>query len=257
MLAIQAFRPGADVSSAFHGGQLLQTEVRRQLNLYHKELLAATRKRRSSIAVAANLDSGGIDRKVAAGRLPKSLSLITDMRAELWDQVFQPLWSRVLEPWLHSVKREGALQSYLETRSFDGFAAFAEKQGFTNQDLQNLRILLQLELSFLRSQVWLVCLVSEFKLIEHEVLKLYEFRTLRTFKTAGKAAPGSLPAATRWPLSEKQSALVHTLVHVAGDSNRMLPRLTQQAAAKTFERLGYNWCGVPRLGPHAMRTYHC
>jgi hypothetical protein len=43
MLAIQAFRPGADVSSAFHGGQLLQTEVRRQLNLYHKELLAATR----------------------------------------------------------------------------------------------------------------------------------------------------------------------------------------------------------------------
>jgi hypothetical protein len=87
LLAIQAFRPGADVSSAFQGGQLLQTEVRtsRQLNLYHKELLAATHKRGSSIAVAANLDSGGIDRKVAAGRLPQPLSLITDMRGQLWD----------------------------------------------------------------------------------------------------------------------------------------------------------------------------
>jgi hypothetical protein len=173
--------------------------------------------------------------------------------------VFHPVWDSLIEPWLLSVKRESTLQSYLDTRSFDGFTAFAEKQGFTNQDLQNLRVLLQLELSFLRSQVWLDTgsLVSEFKLIEHEGLKLYEFRTSRAFKTAGKDAPGSLPAATRWPLSEKQSALVHTLLHVAGDGTRMLPRLTQQAAANTFARLGYNWCGVPRLGPHAMRTHHC
>jgi len=26
--------------------------------------------------------------------------------------------------------------------------------------------------------------------------------------------------------------------------------------AKRLSRLGWNWCGIPRLGPHALRTYH-
>jgi hypothetical protein len=117
--------------------------------------------------------------------------------------------------------------------------------------------LLQLDLSFLRSQVWLGSALSEFKLILHDGRQLYEFRTSRSFKTAGKAGAASLPAATRWPLSERQSAVVHTLLQLAPGSGRLFPKLTQQAAAKTFARLGWNWCGVPRLGPHAMRTYHC
>eukprot|EP00953_Heterococcus_sp_UTEX-ZZ885_P011628 6727-Heterococcus_DN1.PRE.1 len=207
VLAIQAFRPGAIINSNADKGRLLQAEVRRQLALYHKELLAATRKRRSSIAVTANLDSGGIDRKVAGGRLPENLSLITEMIANLWQQVFQPVWLKVIAPWLVSNKRGTNVQSYLATRSFDGFADFAQKQGFTKQDTNNLRNLLQLELCFLRSQVWIGSLVSEFKLIEDQGSPLYEFRTSRSFKTAGKASPGSLPAATRWPLSQRQSAV--------------------------------------------------
>jgi hypothetical protein len=257
MLAIKAFRPGADISSAADKGRLLQAEVRRQLALYHKELLAVSRRRISTIAVNANLDAGGLDRKVAGGRLPEDLSLITEMLAQLWLQAFQPVWSKVIDPWLQLQKTESTLQAYLATESADSFAEFADKQGLTQQDICHLRVLLQLELSFLRSQVWLGCTVSEFKLIEHDSRKLYEFRTSRSFKTCGKAGAGSLPAATRWPLSEKQSAVVHTLLHGARGGERLFPKLTQQAVFKTFSRLGWNWCGVPKLGPHAMRTYHC
>jgi flagellar motor protein MotB len=109
--------------------------------------------------------------------------------------------------------------------------------------------------------VWLGSLVSEFKVVEHQDRRLYEFRVRRSFKTAGKAAPGSLPAATRWPLSQKASVLVHTLLHLTSRSDRLFPgrslRAVSDAAAKTFARLGWNWCGIPRLGPHAMRTYRC
>jgi hypothetical protein len=73
MLAIQAFRPGADINSAADKGRLLQAEVRRQLCLYHKELLSVSRKRTNTIAVKATLDAGGLDRKVAGGRLPADL----------------------------------------------------------------------------------------------------------------------------------------------------------------------------------------
>jgi hypothetical protein len=51
MLAIKAFRPGADITSAADKGRLLQAEVRRQLALYHKELLAVSRRRINTIAV--------------------------------------------------------------------------------------------------------------------------------------------------------------------------------------------------------------
>jgi hypothetical protein len=261
VLAIQAFRPGASVSTAADKGRLLQAEVRRQLNLYHKELLAVSRTRRNTMAVAANLDSGGLDVKQAQGRLPENLSLVTSMVAKLWEQVYQPLWAKVIEPWLQMQTLESTPQAYLKIKNFDGFAAFAKQQGLTHEDIVNLRTLLQLDLSFLRSQVWLGSVVLEFKLIEHEGLKLYEFRTSRAFKTAGKAAPGSLPAASRWPLSEKASTLVHTLLHLTSGSDRLCPgrslRAVSEAAAKTFARLGWNWCGIPRLGPHAMRTYRC
>jgi hypothetical protein len=138
--------------------------------------------------------------------------------------------------WLQMQKLESTPQAYLKIKNFDWFAAFAKQQGLTHEDIVNLRTLLQLDLSFLRSQVWLGSLVLDFKLIEHEGLKLYEFRTFRAFKTAGKAAPGSLPAATRWPLSEKVSVLVHTLLHLTIGTERMFParslRAVSEAAAK-------------------------
>jgi hypothetical protein len=194
---------------------------------------------------------------VAGGRLPEDLSSITEMLAQLWQQLFQPVWSLVIDPWLQLQRTESTLQAYLTTETAASSAEFADKQGLMQQDICHLRVLLQLELPFLRSQVWLGCAVSEFKLMEHDGRKLYEFRTSRSFKTCGKAGAGSLPAATRWPLSEKQSAVVQTLLHGARGGERLFPKLTQQAAFKTFSRLGWNWCGVPKLGPHAMRTYHC
>ena len=213
------------------------------------------------MAVAANLDSAGLDVKQAQGRLPKDLTLITAMVARLWKQVFEPVWTGVVEPWLQAQKKESSIQSYLSCENFDGFTQFAEEQGLTQQDMKNLRTLLQLDLSFLRSQVWLSSLVSEIHLTEYEGGKLYEFRTSRSFKTAGKPAPESLPAATRWPLSVKTSALVHTLLNLTSASNYVFPgtsrRAVSQAASKVFAQLGFNWCGIPRLGPHALRTYDC
>jgi hypothetical protein len=259
--AIQAFRPGASISAIRDRGQLLRAEVRRQLSLYHKEMLAVSRRRRNTMAADANLDSAGLDVKQAQGRLPKDLTLLTAMMTRLWNQVFEPVWTGVIEPWLQAQKKESSVQSYLLCENFEGFTHFAEDQGLTKQDVKNLRALLQLELSFLRSQVWGSSLVSEFHLTEHEGCKLYEFRTSRSFKTAGKPAPGSLPAATRWPLSIKTSALVHILLHLTSASNYVFPgtsrRAVSQAASKTFAQLGYNWCGIPRLGAHAFRTYQC
>eukprot|EP00953_Heterococcus_sp_UTEX-ZZ885_P011049 6415-Heterococcus_DN1.PRE.1 len=193
------------------------------------------------MSVAANLDSGGLDVKQSQGRLPEKLALVTQMLAQVWEQVYAPVWSQVIEAWLQRQELESTVQSYHDNKDLVGFTEFAEKQGLTQHDIDNLRTLLQLELSFLGSQG----------------RKLYEFRTSRSFKSAGKAAAGSLPAASRWPLSERQSALVHTLLQFSDESHRIFPGLLQQALLKTFSRLGWNWCGVPRLGPHTMRTYHC
>jgi hypothetical protein len=257
-VAIEAFRPDANIESAAEKGRLLQAEVRRQLALYHQELVQVSRTHRNTMSVAANLDSGGLDVKQAQGRLPEKLALITHMIAQLWEQVYAPVWSQVIEPWLQRRELESTVQSYLGTKDLEGFTEFAEKQGLTQHDIDDLRTLLQLELSFLRSQVWVSSLVAEFKVIDDQGgRKLYEFRTSRSFKTADKAAVGSLPAASRWPLSERQSALVHTLLRFSGGSHRIFPGLSQQAVSKTFSRVGWNWCGIPRLGAHAMRTYHC
>jgi hypothetical protein len=144
MLAIRAFRPGASISTAADNGRLLKTEVRRQ----HKELLTVSRTRRNTIAVAATLDSAGLDVKQAQGRLPENLSLITSMVADLWKQVYQPVWAKVIEPWLLMQKLESSSQAYLELKSLDGFVEFAEAQGLTQKDVDNLRTLLQLELNF-------------------------------------------------------------------------------------------------------------
>jgi hypothetical protein len=54
---------------------------------------------------------------------------------------------------------------------------------------------------------------------------------------------------------------VHTLLHLTSASNYVFPggsrRAVSQAASKTFAQLGFNWCSIPRLGPHAFRTYQC
>jgi hypothetical protein len=83
LLAIRSFWAGAGMDNNADRGRLLNSEVRRQLALYHRELVAAARRRRNTIAVAGNLDAGGLDGKVAGGRLPADMSLITAMIAHL------------------------------------------------------------------------------------------------------------------------------------------------------------------------------
>jgi hypothetical protein len=251
MLAIQMCWPQANTSTVFDQGQFLSSEVRRQLALYNKERLMASRNRRNTITVGSTLDAGGLNKKQTGGRLPQDLNLVTTMRGSLWQQVWQPVWAKVMDR-LESQMMDTTLQAYLTSDE-----PCLQKHGLTVADIKSLQTLLAVELSFLRSQVWREALCSEFKLVKHTGKKTYEFRTSRSFKTAGRAASGSLTAATRWPLSEKQSAVVHTLLHLEDANARIFPGLSQHAASKVFARLGRNFCGVPRLGPHAMRTYYC
>jgi hypothetical protein len=96
-LAIENLFSGADTSTAFDKAQLLSGQVREQFALYHREMLAATRKRRSTISVGNALDAGGLQMKQADGRLPKDVELITAIKAQLWQQVWSPLWLKVVE----------------------------------------------------------------------------------------------------------------------------------------------------------------
>jgi hypothetical protein len=47
------------------------------------------------------------------------------------------------------------------------------------------------------------------------------------------------------------------LLHLDKRADRIFPKLTQQANSQLFAKLGWNWCGIPRLSPHTMRTYYC
>eukprot|EP00953_Heterococcus_sp_UTEX-ZZ885_P032436 16948-Heterococcus_DN1.PRE.2 len=175
VVAIQAFQPGASIASATDSGRLLQAEVRRQLNLYHKELLDVSRGRRNTMAVAANSDSAGL-------------------ASMLWQQVFQPVWARVLAPWLQMQKMESnAQEARVDTSGHQKFSNTLAARAIV-----------------LRSQVWVGCLVADYQLIEFEGRMLYEFRTTPQLQNS-------------WPLSEKASALVHTLMHLTRASDRMFP----------------------------------
>jgi len=192
--AIKAFRPDAVVHSEEHKGLLFASECRRQLAWYNSLRIAANRKRLNTMAVAANLDPGGKDKKEAGGRLPSDMSRLSHMFAGLHDQVLTPVLEKVVFPWLLAHGKEASIAAFLRT-PLSELSPFAEDVGF--DDDQNLQLLLQLELSFLRSQVWMNAQVSEFELQEHEGQALYEFRTRRSFKTAGKNVRGSLPPVAR------------------------------------------------------------
>ena len=254
-IAIQLQWPTAATTAHHQGGHLFNGEVRRQLALYHREMVSNSRNRKNSIAVKGKLDPGGVQQKQAKGRLPKDLSLVTRMRGQLWTQVWAPVWDKV-QDWLLLQGFEATEQSYLSTTHLDTLGPYLRQQGLTDTDCNNLRTLLILELCFQRSQVWLNALCKEFRIEEHEGRMLYRFQLTRSFKRASTTSRGSMPASTQWPLSELQSVLVHTLLHAGTRAERMLPKLTQQSMAKVIKGLGWNWCGVPRLGPHVLRTQY-
>eukprot|EP00953_Heterococcus_sp_UTEX-ZZ885_P038136 19580-Heterococcus_DN1.PRE.1 len=170
------------------------------------------------------------------------------MIAHLWSQVWQPTWEKVVVPYLQQKGLECSVQSYLSVgKPGAEQMALAAQAGFTPADGNNLQTLLQVELSFLRSQVWRDALVAEFKVLEHNGEKLYEFRTSRAFKTAGKSARGDLPAATRWPLPAQQSALVHSILHMVSSGSGMF-RATSSQAVGQLEHTDSSVCSSEHEG---------
>jgi hypothetical protein len=104
------------------------------------------------------------------------------------------VWDKIVE-WLQFQRLESSVQSYLSIEDLD--AESLRKQELTDRDTDNLRTLLSLELSFLRSQVWLKALRNEFDVVEHEGKKLYVFQLTKSLKRASTTSHGSLPASTR------------------------------------------------------------
>jgi hypothetical protein len=247
-------------------GHILSTEVRRQLVLYQQERLNTARKRKQTTLAARNLDAGGLEKKQADGRLPSDLKLITNMMGQLWEQIWVPVWTNIILPWLEqSSIAQPTIQDFLaiSLECSEELREASTLSSLTQQDVTNMKKLLQLELSFLRQQTWLPALVSEFTLTtEDNGQRCYTFKTTRAFKTLGKHARGSLPAATQWLLVNKQAALVHTILLLdTSGKKRMFTSISRddaesaQAVGAAFYRLGANWCGIPALGPHALRTY--
>jgi hypothetical protein len=214
-------------------GHILSTEVRRQLVLYQQEKLNTARRRKQTTLAARNLDPGGLEKKQAGGRLPSELRLITNMMAELWERVWSPVWTKIILPWLEKCSiAQPTIQDYLaiSLECSEELREASTLSGLTQQDVRNMKKLLQLELSFLRQQTWLPALVSEFALTtEDNGERCYTFKTTRAFKTLGKHARGSLPAATQWLLVNKQAALVHTILLLdAPGKKRMFTEMIQK-----------------------------
>jgi hypothetical protein len=251
-IAIQLQWPTAATTAHHQGGHLFNGEVRRQLALYHRELVNTSGNRKNTIAVKGKLDPGGLQQKQAGGRLPADLSLITRMRAQLWEQVWTPVWTKV-QDWLRSRGLEASEQSYLSTAHLDTLGSYLRMHGLTDIDITNMRTLMCLELCFQRSQVWLGALCREFSIVEHDGMLLYKFQLSRSFKRASSTSRGSLPASVMWPLSKPQSVLVHTLLHVDKPKERFF-NMSGSSIGRLIKRLGWNWCGIPRLGPHVLRT---
>jgi hypothetical protein len=104
--------------------------------------------------------------KKADRRLPADLQLITNMIAHLWEQVWIPVWTKIILPWLQQTGvAQPTVQDWLAILPSEDLRAKGEAKGLVQRDVHNLRKLLQLELSFLNQEMWFSALVSEFTLI--------------------------------------------------------------------------------------------
>jgi hypothetical protein len=188
------------------------------------------------------------------------------MMATLWQQLYTSMWEKVVVLWLQKSDDDVHIQSFLATTTVsdhsEQFRTFAANCGVTHNDVLNLKRLLQLELSYLRQQVWRNSLVKEYTMIvEDSGERCYNFRMTRSFKNLGKHAKGDLAPAIEWKLIGKQAALVHTILLLDTSSKYMFKALqsntveSDKSVWNAFQRLGASWCGICNLGAHSMRTY--
>eukprot|EP00953_Heterococcus_sp_UTEX-ZZ885_P013909 7936-Heterococcus_DN1.PRE.1 len=265
LAALQTVLEPEYLASSSNDGHVMAAEVRRQLALYQQDRLASARHRKRTTLAARGLDPGGLLEKAAGGRLPEDLRLVTKMMATLWQQLYTSTWEKVVVLWLQKSDDDVTVQSFLATTTVsdhsEQFRTFAATCGITHDDVLNLKRLLQLELSYLRQQVWRNSLVKEYTMIVDSGERCYNFRMTRSFKNLGKHAKGDLAPAIEWKLIGKQAALVHTILLLDTSSRYMFKALqsntveSEKSVWNAFKRLGSNWCGICNLGAHSMRTY--
>ena len=123
-----------------------------------------------------------------------------------------------------------------------------------------------LHLSCLRSQVWRDSVIEEYELGKRDGKVFYTLHMTRAFKTASCKDDG-LPQLAKWELSETESTLVHCVLLLcrpmlatgAKSTARMFldaagAPVTQRWIETKVAQVGEEWLGVPRLGPHSLRT---
>jgi hypothetical protein len=272
LAAIRAYMPSADLSWLETSGQALTYSVYKYLDAFREDFLTTRRRLRADITVGRALDRGGLKSKKAAGRLPSTEDDgLRDMMRALRGQIWSPVWKSVIQPWLRTLNLAGEPQNFLLTsaQAVDegNIVKLADDKGFTKGDAERLQLLLMLHLSCLRSQVWRDSVVEEFELQQRDGRAFYSFSMTRAFKTAACKEDGGMPHLAKWELSETESLLVHTVLTLcrpmlsAGTkrTSRMFldsngSPVTQRWIESKVAQVGCDWLGVPRLGPHTLRT---
>lgn len=271
--AIRAFMPSADLAWLDASGQALTYSVFKFVDTFRDNFLTTRRKLRADIAVMRALDRGGLKSKKAAGRLPEMEDDgLRDMMRALLKQVWAPVWRSVIQPWLRKLELPAEAQSFLLTSTSavekgDIIVNFADDKGFTRHDAERVQLLLMLHFSCLRSQVWRDSVVEEYELSKRDGKMFYSLSMTRAFKTAACKEDGGLPHLAKWDLSETESLLVHTVLTLcrpllSTGTKRTSRMFLDAAGAPVTQRwiewkimqVGADWLGVPRLGPHTLRT---
>ncbi|KAG5188965.1 hypothetical protein JKP88DRAFT_287047 [Tribonema minus] len=272
LAALRAYLPSVDLSAIEASGSTLAYTLNKYLNIFAEDFLVRRRKIRAEVVQTKALDRGGLKAKQAAGRLPvHNCQVLQTMISGLKEQVWQPIWDEAITPWLlaHTASKTVSTQDFLAA-SLDGagdLMAFASAKGVTKEDYINLQNVLKIHLSALRSQVFRDSLVSEYKLQEREGRRGYVLDMTRAFKTCTADSRDGLPHLTSWALSEYESGLIHAIkllrplatLGAGGVSDHMFldtsgKFVPQREMAKDFWAIGREWVGVPRLGPHSLRT---
>ncbi|KAG5184605.1 hypothetical protein JKP88DRAFT_314223 [Tribonema minus] len=264
--AIRAF--GVDTASLDASGLALTYSVHKYLNAFNQDFLAARRHMRANVTIGRALDRGGLKSKQSAGRLPSvEDDGLREMVRALLTRIWQPTWVSVIQPWLRQLSLPTDSSSFLLTHETGSLALFADSKGFTRGDAERVQLLLMLHLSVFRSQVWRDAVVEEFELVRRDGQVFYTFSLSRVFKTATAQTGDNMPQLTSWQLSETESMLVHAALllcrPLVSTGTKRTQRMfldasgtpvTQRWIEARFAEIGKHWLGVPRLGPHSLRT---
>ncbi|KAG5181906.1 hypothetical protein JKP88DRAFT_309357 [Tribonema minus] len=269
--AIRAYMPSADLAWLDTSGQALTYSVNKFIDAFRDTFLTTRRRLRADVTVSRALDRGGLKSKKAAGRLPDAEDdSLRDMMQPLRKQIWSRVWTSVIAPWLrvHALPQE--LQSFMNTNATaaeeGNIIKFADSKGFTRYDAERVQLLLMLHLSCLRSQVWRDSVIEEYELSKRDGKVFYTLHMTRAFKTASCQDDG-IPQLAKWDLSETESTLVHSVLLLcrpmlatgAKSTSRMFldaagAPLTQRWIENKVAEVGKEWLGVPRIGPHSLRT---